>query len=158
MIDVELFEMKGLHDAWGIDTPKEPVTEISDEVARLRFKLYLEELSEFAHAMGKSKLLAFEMDNFAAKAHKDNNTGYDKVEVLDAMVDMHVIHSGTALILGLKDYMQAGWDEVYKSNASKLGEDGKAIRSDGTDGYPKGKILKGPNYVAPDLKKVFENK
>lgn len=40
---------------------------------------------------------------------------------------------------------------VHQSNMTKVGDDGLPIRSDGTDGNAKGKILKGPNYVAPDM-------
>ena len=158
MIDVELFEMKGLHDAWDIETPKEPVDEISDEVMALRFDLLLEELCELGVASGKASILKEKLDKFSDKLKGVENNQYDKVEVFDAMVDIQVIHYGTCLMLGLKNYMQAGWDEVYKSNASKLGHDGKAIRSDGTDGKPVGKIIKGPNYVAPDLVSILEKK
>ena len=46
-------------------------------------------------------------------------------------------------------YKAAGLSEVHRSNMSKLGEDGKPIyREDG-------KILKGPNYTPPDLRKVL---
>ena len=44
-----------------------------------------------------------------------------------------------------------GWDldealdRVHESNMTKLGEDGKPIRRED------GKVLKGPNYKAPDL-------
>ncbi|ANJ20776.1 nucleotide pyrophosphohydrolase [Roseobacter phage RD-1410W1-01] len=43
---------------------------------------------------------------------------------------------------------------VHQSNMSKLDDNGQPIRSDGTDGNPKGKILKGPNYVAPSMAPV----
>ena len=39
---------------------------------------------------------------------------------------------------------------VHKSNMSKLDEDGKPIRRED------GKILKGPNYVAPDMSSVVK--
>ena len=151
----ELLDQRNLHNAWDIETPSSPVSEISDEMFKLRAKLYLEEFLELAEAMGKPHLLAFLLDDFASKAHKSNQRTYDKVEVLDALIDMHVIHCGTILVTGNHKIAEQAWVEVYKSNQSKLGEDGKAIRSDGTDGKPKGKILKGPNFKAPDLERLF---
>ncbi len=40
---------------------------------------------------------------------------------------------------------------VHESNMAKLDDNGNPIRSDGTDGNPEGKILKGPNYVPPNM-------
>lgn len=53
---------------------------------------------------------------------------------------------------------QPFFDEVQRSNMSKLGADGKPIYSRGIelDGYPEGKILKGPNYSVPDLAAVYQ--
>lgn len=45
---------------------------------------------------------------------------------------------------------------VHASNMTKVGDDGLPLRSDGTDGKPKGKILKGPNYVAPDMQPIVD--
>ena len=45
---------------------------------------------------------------------------------------------------------------VHKSNMTKLDDEGNVLRSDGTDGNPEGKILKGPNYVAPDMAPIVE--
>lgn len=41
----------------------------------------------------------------------------------------------------------ASFEEVHRSNMSKVGDDGKPIRRED------GKILKGPNYTPPDLTK-----
>ena len=41
------------------------------------------------------------------------------------------------------------FDEVHRSNMSKLGDDGKAIYDDG------GKVLKGPNYSPADVARVI---
>lgn len=52
---------------------------------------------------------------------------------------------GTIIHEGLQDQIERVFDEVHKSNMSKVGEDGKPIlRADG-------KVLKGPNYKEPDL-------
>lgn len=53
---------------------------------------------------------------------------------------------------------QPFFDEVQRANMSKLGPDGEPIHSRGIelDGYPAGKALKGPSYVAPNLHAVYE--
>jgi predicted HAD superfamily Cof-like phosphohydrolase len=53
--------------------------------------------------------------------------------------------------------VQPFWDEVQRSNMSKLGTDGKPIHSRGyeLDGKPEGKTLKGPNFSEADLASVF---
>lgn len=53
---------------------------------------------------------------------------------------------------------QPFFDEVQRSNMSKLDESGNPIFSRGVelDGFPKGKVLKGPNYFKPDLNAIFD--
>ena len=76
----------------------------------------------------------------------------DIVEVGDAITDCLYILIGTAIEYGLADKLPAMFDEVHRSNMSKLGEDGKPIyREDG-------KILKGPNYQPPYLKDIVYGK
>ena len=56
---------------------------------------------------------------------------------------------GTILSHGLQDQIEHVFEEIQKSNLSKLGSDGKPIyREDG-------KIMKGPDYFKPDIKKVI---
>jgi predicted HAD superfamily Cof-like phosphohydrolase len=74
----------------------------------------------------------------------------DGEEVLDALVDIQYILSGTVVAFGLQQMFDEAFEEVHASNMSKLGEDGKPIyREDG-------KILKGPNYFKPDLGKIID--
>jgi predicted HAD superfamily Cof-like phosphohydrolase len=61
----------------------------------------------------------------------------------------HIIY-GTILKHGLQDKIEDVFNEIHRSNMSKLGADGKPIlREDG-------KILKGPGYFRPDLSKFIE--
>lgn len=50
------------------------------------------------------------------------------------------------------------FDEVHRSNMSKLGADGKPIKSRGweLDGAPLNKTLRGPNYFEPNIAGVYE--
>ena len=151
----ELLDMFELHKAWGITTPPKPMENIDSNLFRLRMKLLLEEIVELAQASGMKQDMKMVLNNAMAQLDATSEIPYNKVKVLDALVDIQVIHCGTILTYGMHKVMDKAWREVYKSNKSKLGDDGKAIISDGTDGKPKGKILKGPNYVEPNLEKFF---
>ena len=79
----------------------------------------------------------------------DASNNNDIIEVADALGDMLYILCGTIIEHGLQDIIEPVFDEIQKSNMSKLGEDGNPIfREDG-------KVMKGPNYFKPDFKKFF---
>lgn len=74
----------------------------------------------------------------------------DIVEIADALGDILYIALGTLLRHGLQHKIDAIFEEIHRSNMSKLGEDGKPIyREDG-------KVLKGANYFKPDIKRILE--
>ena len=79
------------------------------------------------------------------------NLRYDLMkEIADALGDMMYILCGTIIEHGLQGKMEAVFDEIQRSNMSKLGEDGEPIyREDG-------KVLKGPNYSKPDFSKILK--
>jgi len=93
----------------------------------MRYDLIKEELNELFDAMGNR----------------------DLTEVADALTDLLYVVYGAGHSFGIP--LDKCFEEVHNSNMSKLGEDGKPIyREDG-------KVLKGPNYWQPDLKKVIYN-
>ncbi|MEO1476463.1 MAG: nucleoside triphosphate pyrophosphohydrolase family protein [Pseudomonadota bacterium] len=69
----------------------------------------------------------------------------DMTEVLDALCDIQYVLDGTFLEFGLHGVKCAAFEEVHRSNMSKLGEDGRPVLRDD------GKVLKGPNFTPPDL-------
>jgi len=72
----------------------------------------------------------------------------DLVAIADALTDILYVTYGAGHAFGLD--LDSCFREVQRSNMSKLGEDGKPIyREDG-------KVLKGPNYSEPDLKKTLQ--
>jgi len=74
----------------------------------------------------------------------------DLIEVGDALGDMLYILCGTIIAHGFQDKIEAIFDEIQRSNMSKLDAGGKPIyRADG-------KVMKGPNYFKPNLKKILE--
>lgn len=86
-------------------------------------------------------LLAEELDEL-----KEALTQGDMVEVLDALTDLQYVLDGAYLSFGLQDVKHKAFEEVHRSNMSKLGADGKPIRRE-----EDGKVLKGPDYFKPDL-------
>ncbi|HOX27348.1 MAG TPA: nucleoside triphosphate pyrophosphohydrolase family protein [Candidatus Krumholzibacteria bacterium] len=69
------------------------------------------------------------------------------VNVADGIVDSIVVLSGLGISLGLP--MDRLWAEVFRSNMSKCGSDGKIHRRED------GKVLKGPNYSPPNLGNII---
>jgi predicted HAD superfamily Cof-like phosphohydrolase len=80
------------------------------------------------------------------EAAENNDLG----EVADALGDRLYILCGTIIEHGMQDKIEDVFNEIHRSNMSKLGEDGKPIyREDG-------KVLKGVNYFKPHIKKILE--
>lgn len=73
----------------------------------------------------------------------DNPPRHLKIELLDALCDQIVTAVGAAHMLGMD--IEGALNEVNKSNHSKF-EGGKAVLDEN------GKIKKGKDYFAPDLK------
>ena len=69
----------------------------------------------------------------------------DLKEVADALTDILYVTYGAGHAFGID--LDKCFQEVQSSNMSKLGKDGKPIYNE------KGKVMKGPNYFKPDLKK-----
>ena len=95
-----------------------------NKIVQLRIDLIEEELNELKEAI-KNK---------------------DIVEVADALTDILYVTYGAGHSFGVN--LDQCFDKVQRSNMSKLGEDGNPIYNDS------GKVMKGPNYFAPNLKKI----
>lgn len=75
----------------------------------------------------------------------------DLIELADALGDQLYILCGTILRHGLQHKIEEVFNEIHRSNMSKLGDDGKPIyREDG-------KVLKGSNYFKPDIAKALND-
>jgi len=126
-IQHEITSVETFHKAFNLTVNKQPTADLGDQIHLLRFNLMKEENEEYLEATKNG----------------------DLVEIADALADMLYILCGTIVSHGLQDKMQAVFNEIQQSNMSKLGEDGKPIyREDG-------KVLKGPHYFKPNLKKFF---
>tara|TARA_B100001123_G_C14548231_1_gene725086 strand:+ start:83 stop:451 length:369 start_codon:yes stop_codon:yes gene_type:complete len=71
----------------------------------------------------------------------------DLVEVADALTDILVVTYGAGVAFGIN--LDKCFEEVHRSNMSKLSEDGKPIFNEF------GKVMKGPNYSKPNLKQFL---
>ena len=118
-------KVKTFMNTYGQDV-KEQASFPDDKIVQLRVDLIEEELNELKEAI-------------------ENN---DIVEVADALTDILYVTYGAGHSFGVD--LDECFDEVQRSNMSKLGEDGKPIYNDS------GKVMKGPNYFAPNLKKIIE--
>ncbi|OAD45791.1 pyrophosphohydrolase domain-containing protein [Polaribacter atrinae] len=116
------------HTAFKINMNQKPIASIGKDRNTLRFNLMKEENEEYLEAA-------------------ENN---DLVEVADALGDMLYILCGTIIEHGMQDKIEEVFNEIQRSNMSKLGADGKPIyREDG-------KVLKGPNYFKPNIGAILE--
>ncbi len=116
------------HEAFGLGVKHSPTSALTKEKNLLRFNLMKEENEEYLEAA-------------------NNN---DLVEVADALGDMLYILCGTIIEHGMQHKIEEVFNEIQKSNMSKLGADGKPIyREDG-------KVLKGPNYFKPNIKAILD--
>ena len=121
--------VKIFHELYKLSYKENPTTDIGLDKIKLRFNLMAEENQEYFQAA------------------KNN----DLVEVADALGDMLYILCGTIIEHGMQHKIEEVFNEIQKSNMSKLGADGKPIfREDG-------KVLKGPNYFKPDIKTILDS-
>lgn len=102
------------------------------------------ELADFNTAELRLDLITEELDELSVAVDND-----DIVEIADALTDLLYVVYGAGHAYGID--LDECFDEVHRSNMSKLSEDGKPIyREDG-------KVLKGPNYFTPNLEGVLFN-
>ena len=95
----------------------------NEKITSLRYELIKEEIEELKEAI--------------------NNK--DIKEAADALTDILYVAYGAGHAFGID--LDKCFEEVQNFNMSKIGNDGKPIYND------KGKVMKGPNYFKPDLKK-----
>ena len=120
--------VENFHDSFGILNNYQPTTALSEDEITLRYNLMKEENEEYLEAA------------------KNN----DIVEIADALGDQLYILCGTILKHGLQHKIEEVFEEIQRSNMSKLDGNGKPIfREDG-------KILKSDNYFKPNIKSVLD--
>ena len=128
MITNAIDAVKEFNEAFKIKYSKNQEADLDESTIELRYRLMQEENDEYLEAARKK----------------------DLVEIADALGDKLYILCGTILAHGLQDKIVEVFNEIQRSNMSKLSAEGKPlIREDG-------KILKGPNYFKPNIKSILE--
>lgn len=117
------------HRVFGIGNNDKPESTLSKDDVLLRHRLMHEENEEYLEAAQNG----------------------DLVEIADALGDMMYILYGTICKHGLQHRIADIFDEIHRSNMSKLDADGNPIyREDG-------KVMKGENYFKPNIAKYLTN-
>ena len=122
-MDKQLRQLRDFHERFGAHIEPAPTADIPAEVGAVRADLIAEELEEYRAAFRAG----------------------DLVEIADALSDLLYLVMGTYLSHGLQEIAAQLFDEVHRSNMTKLDADGKPVyRTDG-------KVLKSPLFSPPDL-------
>lgn len=165
-----LEQHKIFHKTFGQPVEETPI-DITPERAKLRLKLAFEELSELASAFGLEGTFEDICDQYIIKSNHIDTNIIDKVEVLDALVDIEVINNGTVLETGFTTIFYDAYQQTHKNNMSKahisLSETDKTIKKYQELGFKNlsvkqvdylyvvyredGKILKPYDYQTNDL-------
>ena len=123
-------KVKEFHEAFLIKNEESPIGVISEADYTLRHRLLQEENDEYLEACKNG----------------------DLTEIADAIGDKLYILCGTILKHGLQYKIEEVFNEIHRSNMSKLEDNGKPIvREDG-------KILKSNQYFRPDIYSVLTSK
>lgn len=129
MLIKKINSVKEFHDVFEIVCAEQPLAALDEKDYMLRFNLMKEENEEYLDACKKG----------------------DLVEIADALGDQLYILFGTILKHGLQYKIEEVFDEIHRSNMSKLDANGKPIRRED------GKILKSELYFKPDIRTVLSN-
>jgi predicted HAD superfamily Cof-like phosphohydrolase len=115
------------HDAFGLPVRNEPTADLPEKEILLRFNLMKEENEEYLEAARRG----------------------DVVEIADALGDMLYILCGTINAHGMQHKIADVFEEIQRSNMSKLDVNGKPIyREDG-------KVMKSDRYFRPDIAAIL---
>jgi predicted HAD superfamily Cof-like phosphohydrolase len=122
-------KVKEFHKVFGLDFHEQPNAAIEKKIIELRHRPMQEENDEYLEAAMENNLPL----------------------IADALGDKLYILCGTIIAHGLQDKIAEVFNEIHRSNMSKLDNNGKPIyREDG-------KIMKSSNYFLPDIKSVLES-
>lgn len=122
-------KVREFHEVFGLDYRQEPVALLKQRIVELRHRLMEEENNEYLEAALKG----------------------DITQVADALGDKLYILCGTIIAHGLQHKIVEVFEEIHRSNMSKLDENGSPIyREDG-------KIMKSNRYFLPDIERILNH-
>ena len=121
-------KVKEFHETFKLEFHDTPISEVNPSIVELRHRLMQEENDEYLEACR-------------------NN---DLTQIADALGDKMYILFGSIIAHGLQYKIEEIFDEIHRSNMSKLDDNGKPIyREDG-------KIMKSENYFLPQIEEILE--
>lgn len=123
-----LAKVREFHDVFGISSLDQPDSAIGEQQIILRHRLMAEENDEYLEAARNNDLTL----------------------VADALGDKLYILCGTILAHGLQHKIVEVFEEIHRSNMSKLGPDGQPLRRED------GKVMKSELYFPPDIDSILE--
>ena len=126
-LEKTIHHVRTFHESFGLPVRHEPTSAIPEKESELRYNLMKEENEEYLEAVKNG----------------------DLVEIADALGDMLYILCGTINAHGLQEKIAPIFEEIQRSNMSKLDSNGKPIyREDG-------KVLKSELYFRPDIASIL---
>ena len=126
-LEKTIHHVRTFHESFGLPVRHEPTSAIPEKESELRYNLMKEENEEYLEAVKNG----------------------DLVEIADALGDMLYILCGTINAHGLQEKIAPIFEEIQRSNMSKLDANGKPIyREDG-------KVLKSELYFRPDIASIL---
>ena len=126
-LESKIDKVREFHEVFGLHYLTSPSADIEERIIELRHRLMQEENDEYLEACRQRDLTL----------------------IADALGDKLYILLGTIIAHGLQEKIGEVFDEIHRSNMSKLDENGKPIyREDG-------KILKSSNYFLPDIGSIL---
>ncbi len=123
----QLEKLIDFHRATQVHIEDRPTADLPLEITELRLSLLSEELEEYRQAVNSK----------------------DLIEVADALTDLLYVLLGTMVSHGLQEYGAELFDEVHKSNMSKIdANSGPIHRQDG-------KVLKPASFIKPNIEGIL---
>jgi predicted HAD superfamily Cof-like phosphohydrolase len=116
----------------GQDVKTSPVSTVENKLVHLRMDLIKEE--------------AVELEEEFISILKTNDNPLKLRDLAKELTDLLYVVYGAGHAFGID--LDKCFEEVHNSNLSKLGSDGRPVYRDD------GKVVKGPNYMAPDMRKI----
>lgn len=145
-------QVKEFHKAFSVEDAEKPTIPSLDRRI-MRARLIVEEVFEFLEASGLSLKMLSTLSSKNATFYIVpmvsglNYVTPNIVEAADALADIKYVVEGAALTWGIP--LDEVFDEVHRSNMSKVPEDGVIIKRED------GKVLKPPTYSPPNIHPIL---
>lgn len=119
------------------------------DIGEFHYKFFVDEYTMEELPPMKTQQLRYDLIKEESREVRKAIQEQDLVAIADGCADLIVVTIGCARVYGIP--LDKVWDEVHRSNLSKLGRDGRPVyRADG-------KVLKGPDFSPPNLESILDD-